>query len=191
MGPRTWRKHDPGNSLFVTFLGCWVHVTRTQRRSHRDLQRFGDRKVTNWITWMPWFFSEFFWNFLPADVRLEFKDFFLGGWPWCQVWRCTQKTSLGFFTWFWWLDARPRQDRNSLTSSRFCWVTGRICRCPDGWTHVLPSVFHPWVSFGFRVPWLVVWWTPRKPQGASLCQTPERTGGRGTRHRGTAVGCWI
>ena len=70
----------------------------TQRRSLVTNSTIGDRKVTNWITWIPWFFFCFFFggNFLPPDLLLEFKDFFLGGWPWCQVWRCTQVLALGF-----------------------------------------------------------------------------------------------
>ena len=36
--------------MVTFFFGCWVHVTRSQRRSLHDLQRV-DKKVTNWITW--------------------------------------------------------------------------------------------------------------------------------------------
>ena len=39
-----------GNSLWP-FLGWWIHVTRTQRRIV-TFNELGDKKITNWITWL-------------------------------------------------------------------------------------------------------------------------------------------
>ena len=36
----------PGNSAMVTFLGWWVHVSRTQSKKVTSNQRSGDKKVT-------------------------------------------------------------------------------------------------------------------------------------------------
>ena len=40
---------NAGNSALVPFLGLWAHVIRTQRLKKSDLQKQGEKKVTNWI----------------------------------------------------------------------------------------------------------------------------------------------
>ena len=80
------------------------------------------------------FFCFFSWgNFLPADLRLEFKDFFCSGrlamMPGMEMY---SSTSLGFLTWFWWLDEGQGKIGILLLQVVFGWVTGRICCCPDG-----------------------------------------------------------
>lgn len=145
--------------------------------------------IQKWNLWpgentMPCFFFLFFFswgNFLPADFRLEFKDFFFGAGHDARY-GDVLSTSLGFFTWFlvaWWL-------KSFLAGSQVMSVVAQMAEL----TFCQRFSPNPWVSFAPGYPgWLLV----DPPAASRSVSLPNAWKNWRQRHPAprNAVGFWI